>query len=54
MTLNGILQWMTVGAIVAVAVIYLIHRLRSNVRDGGCGSCELKDNCNKKKNNKKF
>lgn len=52
MSLYDIVQWITVGIIVALAVMYLIKRLRADSRDE-CGSCELKDNCNKKKNSTK-
>ncbi|MDE7154509.1 MAG: hypothetical protein K2O00_08755 [Muribaculaceae bacterium] len=54
MSISDILQWVAVGAIVGIAVVYLVRRLRSDARGDGCGSCELKDNCNKKKNNKNF
>ncbi|MBD5245803.1 MAG: hypothetical protein HDS55_03525 [Barnesiella sp.] len=50
MSLYDIVQWFTVGVIVALSAVYLYSRIRSDVREGGCGSCELKDNCNKKKN----
>ena len=50
MSLYDIIQWFTVGVIVALSAVYLYSRIRSDVRGGGCGSCELKDNCNKKKN----
>lgn len=49
-----IIQWITVGVVIALAVAYAVRRIRRNMRDGECCSCELKDNCNKKKNNKKF
>lgn len=51
---SDIVQWIAVGVIVGIAAVYLIRRLRSDARGDGCGSCELKDNCNKKKNIKKF
>ena len=46
MTLNSVLQWVAVALILIMAIVYIVRKLR---RDKGCGSCELKDKCDKLK-----
>ena len=46
MTLNSVLQWVAVALILRMAIVYIVRKLR---RDKGCGSCELKDKCDKLK-----
>ncbi|MEE0978462.1 MAG: FeoB-associated Cys-rich membrane protein [Muribaculaceae bacterium] len=46
MTLNLILQWVAVAIILIMALIYIVRKMR---RNKGCGSCELKDKCDKLK-----
>lgn len=44
------LQYIIVGIIVVVAVVYIFRRLFS--KDSDCAGCEIKDCCKKKKNKK--
>ncbi|MDE6086659.1 MAG: FeoB-associated Cys-rich membrane protein [Muribaculaceae bacterium] len=47
--MSDTIQWIIVGIIVVLAIIYIYRRVKSNNNcDSGCDNCPLSEKCTKK------